>query len=113
MYNTSTRSFTMEDASGSYSWMVEGFDPADFQTMSDAEIYAWIDQQTSLMKDADLLEIEQQAESNVYPRYGYTTAQVFENEDEWLQFKREELAEDLKNERTYVFDFLKQWIAGD
>lgn len=42
------------------------------------------------MLDAD---IRDQAESNNYPHFGYTTAQEFESAEAWETWKRHELAE--------------------
>jgi len=43
----------------------------------------------------------------------YTTAQVFDTEDEYIAFKREEIEEDYALEREEVFNFLKEWLAQD
>lgn len=113
MYNTTTKSYTLEDQSSKpYAWITENCDPADYQQMTDAEIYDWIDQLIAHEKEEDTRQIEEWAEKRRYPSYGYTTAQVFENADEYTAFHTQQLEDDMKDEREYVFKHLKHWIAS-
>jgi hypothetical protein len=112
MYNSTTRSYTMEDASGSFDWMVENMDPADCQSMTDAEIYAWVDREIATAKEQCGYELDEQIEGMTFPRMGYTTTQKFENAEEYEAFKRAEIESDLNGERESVFSFLKNWVAG-
>lgn len=45
-------------------------------------------------------EIEEAADAGSYPRYGYTTAQVFESAEEWITFKKSELREAITARRA-------------
>ena len=112
MYNSATRSYTMEDASGSYSWLVENYDPADFQAMTDEEINAWVDREIATAKENAGYDLEKKLEDMTFPRMGYTTDQKFENADEYEAFKHAEIESDLNGEHEYVVKFLKSWIAG-
>jgi len=113
MYNQTTKSYTLGDASTSpYDWLVENMEPADCAGMTNGEIYAWIDQQISIAKDSDIQELKND-EDRVYPRFGYTTAQVFEDEESYITFKTEEINEDYAKEREDVFSWLKEWSSGD
>jgi hypothetical protein len=109
-YNTTTRSFTMEDASGSYSWIVEGMSAKECIHLTDAAIYEWIDGLIAISKEMDRSEIEERAETQTYPKMGYTTSQVFENDDEYLTYKHDEIDSDYASERARVFEFIKAWI---
>jgi hypothetical protein len=111
MYNQTTRSYTMEDGTGSYTWIVEGLDVKDYQTMTDEEIYAWIDREIENVKERAFVDLEESLSSLSFPRMGYTTAQVFEDVEEYEAFKRAEIEEDLKAEREVVFNFIKLWIS--
>lgn len=110
MFNSTTKSYTLEDASGSYSWIVEALNGADYQTMTDAEIHAWIDTLISNTKDYDVVEVEARAYEQSYPRYGYTTADVYEDAESWLTDKLSEIDSDYADERESVFRFIKNWI---
>lgn len=111
MYNTTTRSYTMEDASGTYNWFVEGLARADYQNMTDAALLEWIDTHIEITKSSDLNELEESIQEMEFPRMGYTTAQTFENAEEYIAFKTEEIESDLKNERESLLSFVKAWIA--
>jgi hypothetical protein len=101
--------YTLQDASGSYSWMVENLDRSDYQLMTDDEIASWVnDLIDATAFDADL---DNAAEGMPFPRFGYTTAQRFENADEWVAFKKEEMLEDVEAEREAAIKYLKHWIA--
>jgi hypothetical protein len=101
--------FSLQDASGSYSWITENCDNSDYQDFSDSDIRDWVN---SLIDTTSFeAELEDAAEQQQYPRYGYWTSQVFENEDEWLTFKKAEMLEDVESEREAAFNYLKQWIA--
>lgn len=113
MYDNTTRSFTAQDASGSYDWIVENCDRDDYLSLTDKNIYAWVDTIIDQSKTTDLYAIEDKAETLNYPRFGYTTADRFENAEEWLAFKRQEIEQDYLAEREYVFAYLKAWIAGN
>lgn len=111
MYSTSTRSFTLADDAGSFNWITEGLDPADYQHMTDAEIYTWIDSHISSTIDRDEADIEERASELEYPVWGYTTDQQFQNEGEYITFKKQELRDDLAAERDEVFEFIINWIG--
>lgn len=112
MYNNTTRSFTAQDASGSYAWIVENCERSDYQKMTHEDIYAWVDTIIDQCKEHDLYDVENKAETLTYPRYGYTTADVFQDSDEWLAFKRQEIAGDYVSEREYIFNWINDWIKG-
>ncbi len=112
MYNTTTRSYTMKDASGSYNWLVINMDAADCQSMTDAEIYTWIDREIANSKENAIVELEAKIKDMTFPRMGYTTSQKFEDADEYEAFKRAEIDTGLSGEREPLFKFLKSWIAG-
>ena len=112
MYNTTTRSYTMEDGSGSYAWIVENYEPADIQGMSDEAIYRWIDTLIEQAKESKMSLLDDLAESKAYPCFGYTTAQIFYTPDEWIAFKKQEIETDLSAEREHVFKYLKEWLEG-
>lgn len=110
MYNTSTKSYTLEDAGGSYSWIFENIDRDDCKHMTDDDIYAWVDQ----LIDTEAGYDEQRIEDNPptrYPAYGHSTADLFETADDWIAWKKQELQNDMKAERAYVFALIKDWIA--
>ena len=114
MYNTTLHSYTLEDAGGSYDWIVENMEPADCQDMTDADLRDWVAELINTAKELDIAEMEEWAkrDETKYPIFGYTTAQVFDTPEEYIQFKTEEIASDFEHEREYVFDWLKQWIAS-
>lgn len=109
-YNTTTKGFTMEDSSGSYRWITEGLDPKDSIRATDAELRAWVETLLEFSKEQDWAEVERRAEEYTYPRFGYTTNQVHQSADEYLNAKRQEIEDDYAGERQRVFDFLKMWI---
>lgn len=113
MFNTTTRTFTLEDASGSYDWIVEGADPAEVATMTDEEMGTWVDTLIEHSKEQDRYEIEERAASKSYPCYGYTTAQVFENEDEYIAAWLADMEEDYKVERGEVINLIKEWASEE
>ena len=112
MYNTTTKSFTVgDDSSEPYDWIIQDADKEACRDATDDDINRWIDEVIEYAIEYDDLAIEQQAENLNYPVYGYTTAQQFQNEDEYIAFKKQELRDDLAAERSAVFQFLKSWIA--
>lgn len=111
MYNTTTRSFTMADPSGTYDWMVEGADP-DLD-MTDEEIGGWVDGLIITAKENAVWNLELAIPTLKFPRWGYTTADRYENADEYRAFKMAEIESDLNAERPHVIQFLKDWIAGE
>lgn len=111
MYDQTTKSFTLRDASGSYAWLWENMDAADCASMTDDEIYAWVDEQISHSKEMDTYAIEERAETLSYPVFGYTTAEKFENADEYIAFKIDELNSDMQADRESAFSAIKAWIA--
>jgi hypothetical protein len=110
MYNTTTRSYTMEDASGGYDWMVEGMAPADCQRMTEKDIREWVDTLIAQAKEEAEAELDNSIEDLAFPRMGYTTTKTFENADDYRAFKLDEIESDLNSERQHVFNFLKSWI---
>jgi len=113
MYDTTLRRFTLMDASQSYDWIVEGADPAEVATMTDEEMGTWVDTLIEHSKEQDRYEIEERAASKSYPCYGYTTAQVFENEDEYIEAKRTEMEADYTDERDDVIRWLRTWARQE
>lgn len=113
MYNQTTHSYTMEDYAGSYSWITEGWDRADYQDWSDTDIYNFVDGliEDHIFHEQEECDLEEQALSKRYPCYGYSTNQVFETPEEYIAFMKDEIETDLKNEREYVFGYLKSWIS--
>jgi hypothetical protein len=113
MYNSTTRSYTLEDASGSYNWIVKNCDRADFQGSTDQEIIEWAEREIATAKENAIYALENKLEGMTFPRMGYTTAQTFEDIDEYEAFKRAEIESDLNGELEYLIKFLKSWIAGE
>ena len=112
MYNTTTRSYTMEDASGAYSWIVTDLHRDEMKDMTDSDIYSWVDTLIKQEKENELFGLEDQAANKSYPCFGYTTAQVFNSADEYVAFKKQEIETDLSAEREHVFKYLKEWLEG-
>ena len=112
MYNNATRCWSLQDAGGSYSWIVENYDSKDFQTMTDDEIHAWADQLIDQERDESARQIESWAENKHYPCFGYTTATILENADEYIAYFKADFESDMVGEREYVFDWIKTWIKG-
>lgn len=115
MYNQLTRSYTMTDESGSHDWITENWDHKDYQDWSDADIYNYVDTliENEIFHQQEENNLEEKAYEMKYPRYGYTTADVFENPEEYIAFKKDEIETDLKNERETVFGYLKSWITDE
>lgn len=113
-YNRTTRSFTLgnDDQSDPFRWIVENLDPADSAGMTDEQIGAWVDTLIEQTIEQDGFAIEAQAEELTFPRYGYTTDDVFEDSESWRAFKHQELLSDLQAERESVIAYLKNWIAS-
>lgn len=84
MFNTATRQYEMTDASGSYDWMVENWIPADYTDWADEEIDAYADEIIDHAIENECAGIE---------------------DDE----KREEITEDLRNEKEYVVAYFKNY----
>ena len=101
--------FEMTDASGSYDWMLENLDPDDAPKMLDSEMHDWIDNQISIAREQLVTQIHAAAELTSYPVFGYTTAQVLENEDAYIQFTTEDMDETLVSERENMFQHFKTW----
>lgn len=113
MFNATTRTFTLEDASGSYDWIVEGADPAEVATMTDEEMGTWVDTLIENSKEQDRYEIEERAASKSYPCHGYTTAETFESEDEYIAARTADMEEDYKVERGEVINWIKEWAREE
>lgn len=113
MYNTTTHSYTMEDAGGSYNWIVEALDVTEYQTMTDEEIGKWVDTLIETAKEVEIANLSDVVDDEelTFPRFGYTTAQVFENAEDYAAFKRDEIESDLNAERDILIQFIKGWIA--
>lgn len=113
MYNPTTRSFTLAANFISYSWIWEGCDPADYQEMTDEEIYAWIDREIDFSKENDIRELEEFASTRSYPLMGYRTDEIFKSPSDYIEARTQQVHEDYAEERPYVFKAIKKWIAGD
>jgi len=111
MYNSTTHSFTLADATGTFDWIIEGLDAAEFAGNSDTDLYEWVDVLISNTIEQDDYDIEVRADDLDYPVYGYTTDQQYADQGEYIEAKSQELREDLHNERDAVVEFLRQWIA--
>jgi hypothetical protein len=64
---------------------------------------------SEFIEDEFEADLRKHLETATYPRFGYTTAQVFENEEEYEQFLREDFQEQLadwldfpEDETTYT-----------
>lgn len=111
MYNNTTKSYTLEDNSSMpYDWITRDADRDFSQGMTDVEIYAWVDRLIEEAQEGDLGELEEDAENTTYPVMGYSTTQIFEDADEYITFKTEEINEDYAVEREHVFNLIKTWI---
>lgn len=75
--------------------------------MTDDEINEAIQTFVDFGREYAEQEIEGKLENATYPRHGYTTAQVMENEDEYRQWLSEVLAEEVEEYRQFVFDLVK------
>jgi len=112
MYDQTTQSFTMKDGSGSYGWIWENLDVQDCHQMSDKEIYEWVDEHIANVTTQDTYAIDLRAKDIRYPVYGYTIADVFQNAEEYIASKINELENDMKQERDKVFSAIKEWIGS-
>jgi hypothetical protein len=112
MYDQTTRSFTLRGPDGSYDWLVENYDPANYQEFTDKEIYDWIDLAIALIKDDDLYHVEMNSREMEFPRYGYSTTHIYQDAEDYCQQKAEEFDADLKEERGLIFTWVKDWING-
>jgi hypothetical protein len=111
MYNTATKSFTVSD-NGDFGWITQDMDTQqDYSDVDDDTLNEWVDQVIERTIEYDDMWIEQQAQNNSYPMYGYTVAKVFVNEDEYIASKKQELRDDLAAERDEIKQFIKSWIA--
>lgn len=106
MYNSTTREFTLQDSSGSYSWIFENME----NSLSDQEIYDWIDFQIEIAKEQDILEIEERAEKLTYPRYGVSNADRIDDSDDYIDYWTMSINEDYENEREFVFKMIKSHL---
>lgn len=113
MYDQTTLSYTLKDASGSYDWIVENMSPGDAAHMTDEDIYRWVDDLIDTAKGFDLEKIEAAAPDQNYPRYGYSTDDVLHDEDEYLAYWRGHIERDYVDERDTVFQWLKEWMAEE
>lgn len=75
--------------------------------MTDEEILEAVKPYVSAAKDLAELELEEKLENAVYPRFGYTTAQVFENSDEYEVFLRQALAEEVEEYEEALIRIVK------
>lgn len=113
MYDNTTRSYTLKDASGSYAWIVENMQRSDVASMTDDELTAWVNDLIDDAKGYDLEKIEDAAPAQTYPRYGYSTADVLNDEDEYLAYWRGWVERDYADESPQVVAWLKAWAIAD
>lgn len=112
-YNKTTKSYTLEDQSSKpLDWIVEGCDPADYTSLTDDDFGKWVDTLIDNEKENDTYDLDKALDTMIFPRYGYTTAQIFENANEYRAFKLQEMNDDFAAERADVIAYLKAWVAS-
>jgi hypothetical protein len=106
MFNTTTRSFTCADYSGSFGWIVDGVEPEQIDA---SRIEAMADQAISQTAESDTNDVESSAYSMTFPKFGYTTAHVYQDAEDYIDQKKDEIASDLAAERSEIIAFLNNW----
>lgn len=101
--------FSLEsgDMADPYAWIIEGVTPAD---VTENSIGGWVDVLIENERDRVISAINDNADQLVYPRYGFTTAQVFETPDEWVAWRMSLLDEDIDAERDSVTRYIESWL---
>lgn len=107
MFNTTTNTYRLTDASGSYDWMWEALDALDYA--DDADIIKAVNSHASNAIDMLIADAEERAERQSYPRYGYTTDEVYEDADAWLEAKREEIRTEIEADKETAIAEFKAW----
>jgi hypothetical protein len=84
MFNSTTRTYTIQDNSGSYLWLVLNSDPRDIAELSDDALREYVRTHAETTIDMDIAEIEENVHEMDFPKMGYSTSQVWQNQDEYL-----------------------------
>lgn len=112
-YDQASRSYKMTDDGGNYDWILEGLDIRDYHDFTDEQIGEWVDALIEQSIEQEIVSMEADSEDLAFPRFGYTTAQEFEDLESYLEWKREEISSDLRAERDTMIDEIKDWIARE
>lgn len=111
MFNTTTSTYTLQDAAGSYSWLTEGLDPAEYADFTDGQLAEWVKTYVEIEIERDIADAEEAARELSFPRFGYSTTQVFEDKDEYLDFKREEIRSEVEADAENAIAYLRTWAS--
>lgn len=128
MYNSTTKTYELD-----IDHFIDNEDPREIVEMSIEAITQWVDDEIETAIDNDEWELEEHLEKEArewereneyrsiegnewmgdlrdrYPRFGYTSDQVFEDEDAYRAFKRQEMRDAYAAQRDDVINGIIEW----
>ncbi len=96
--------FTLTDGSGTYSWIWENVDLADYD---DEDIESLVNQHLENSVDMYKIRVEEQAASKKYPVYGATTADLLEDEEAYIAYVLADLEDEIAAERAAAIEAIQ------
>lgn len=102
MFNTTTRTYTNRGHDGTFDWIIEDVDVEGITQESAEE---WADLIISNTIEQDLNEMEEDAPVDGYPKMGYSTTHFYNDVDDYIAQKTEEITR-LKAEKGDIVAFL-------
>lgn len=113
-YDSYTKRFCLKDLASDYSdhygWLIPNLpSKRESLTMSDKEIYSWIDKLLEWERHGDEQRIGLWSKSREYPCYGWTEWDIYHTPEEYIADQLLMIAIDYQDERDIVFAYIKQW----
>lgn len=102
---------TLQDAGGSYSWIVESMDVSTDAPETYEQVAEWVNELIEQRIEVEIYDLDAKVEDLTFPLMGYTTAHMYEDVDQYIEEKSKEIEEELKAEFDAVFFFILDWAT--